>query len=373
MVLRTYNYRIYPTKNQRIKLEGMLEELRWTYNYFLEQRKSAWEKEKKNISHYDQMKLLPAMKAERPSLDQVYSQSLQDIPCRIDLAFNAFFRRVKAGQTPGYPRFKSKDRFNSFKYPQTNLGFKITSDSKIKLSKIGSVKIKLHRTPPSIIKNCVVKRTGSGKWFVSLVGETLAKRLEPNASIVALDMGIKCFATLHDGTHIDNPKYTKKSSEKLAKAQRELAHLEKGTPKRHKQKRNVIRIHEKIKNQRHNFTHEISRQLVNKYHIIAVEDIQVNRMFSNENPKVFNRCLQDVAWSQFFSCLTYKAEEAGRTLVKVNPAYTSQDCSRCGTRKLMPLENRVYHCDVCGLELDRDHNAALNIKRLATQSLERCS
>lgn len=371
--MRTYKYRIYPTKNQRAKLGSILDECRWLYNYFLEQRKSAYEKEKKSLSHYDQMAQLPVLKETRPSLKVVYAQTLQSVAERLDFAFNGFFRRVKGGETPGYPRFKSADRFNSFIYPQTNIGFKLIGDHKISLSKIGHVRIKLHRSPPTVIKTCTVKRSPSGKWFVCLVGESTSKKLQPLNTQVAVDVGIQSFATLSDGTKIDNPKFLKKSEAKLTRAQRKLSKLEKGTAKRAKQKRVVCRVHEKIKNRRTDFAHKVSRQLVNQFGAIFVEDIQANKFIKAENLRIFNKCQQDAAWSQFFNYLTYKAEEAGRLLVRVNPAYTSQDCSRCGTRKLVPLEARVYHCDVCGLGLDRDHNAALNILRLGTQSLARKS
>jgi len=369
MSLKCYKYRIYPTKNQRIRLNSILDECRWLYNYFLEQRRDAWDKEKKSLSHYDQMNLLPGMKKQHTSLTYVYAQTLQEVATRLDLAFQAFFRRCKAGETPGYPRFKSADRYNSFTFPQTDCGFMLTCNHKIKLSKVGCIKIKLHRKPPAIIKTCTVKRMSTGKWFVFLVGEVEPAVPPISTSTVAIDIGIKTFATMSDSSKIENPKFFKQSEEKLACAQRKLAKQKVGTEKRARAKLAAARVYEKMKNQRHDFAHQHSRALVNKYSTIFIENIETNKFINPGQLRVFNRAQRDVAWSQFFTFLLYKAEDAGRVVVKVNPAYTSQDCSSCHTRKLMPLEQRVYHCDVCGLELDRDYNAALNILRLGTQSL----
>ena len=234
--MRSYKYRIFPTNNQRIKLTKMLDECRWYYNYFLEERKNLWGKEKESIGCYAQMKELPVLEKTRGSLKFTYAQSLCDVATRLDLAFNSFFRRVRNKETPGFPRFKSLDRYNSFTYPQAIQGVKLTSDHKIKLSKIGSIKIKLHRKPPEIIKQCIVKRSPSGKWFVCLVGEVETKQLPAKDTQVALDVGIQSFATLDDGSKIENPKFLKYSQNKLAKAQKKLNKLLKGSEKRSKQK-----------------------------------------------------------------------------------------------------------------------------------------
>ena len=369
MSIITYKFRLSPTKNQRVKLGNILEECRWLYNHFLEQRKTAWESDKKNLSCYDQMKLLPALKRAHPSLKTVYAQSLQEVPYKIDRAFTSFFRRVKLGQTPGYPRFKGRDRLHSFSFPQANYGYKLIGNKQLRIAKVGHVKIKMHRTMPDAIKTCTITKSPSGKWYACFSCEVAKKLLKSNDKKVALDVGIKTFATLSNEDVIPNPKFFKQSQDKLAKAQKKLAKLEKGSVKRAKARKIVCRIHEKIANQRNNFCHQVSRALVNNFGTIIIEDIQVNKMIKKENLNVFNRSQTDTAWSLFFNFLTYKAEDAGRLLVKVNPAYTSQDCSTCGTRQLMPLSQRTYSCEACGLELDRDYNAALNILRLGTQSL----
>jgi len=369
MSTKSFKFRLEPTKNQRVKLDNILEECRWLYNHFLEQRKNAWEKDKKSIDCYEQSKLLPKLKQKRPSLKIVYSQALQNIPIKIDKAFYAFFRRIKLGQKPGYPRFKEKGRLHSFIFPQMNSGYKITPTSKLRLFGVGHIKINIHRALPGNVKTCTITKSPSGKWYACFVCEVPEKRLKFNGEMVALDVGIKTFATLSNEDTISNPKFFKQSQDKLAKAQKKLSALEKGSEKRAKCRKIVCRIHEKISNQRNNFCHQVSRKLVNSFGTIFIEDIQVNKMIKKENLKVFNRSQTDTAWSMFFNFLTYKAEDAGRVLVKVNPAYTSQDCSSCGTRKLMPLEQRTYSCEKCGMIKDRDFNAALNILRLGTQSL----
>ena len=189
--------------------------------------------------------------------------------------------------------------------------------------------------------------------------------LPANPISVGIDVGIKTFSTLSDGTVIENPKFFKQSAKRLAQKQRKLELQQKGSKERIKTKQIVSKIHERIAFQRSNFAHQESRKIVNQYGRIFVEDITVNDMNSH---RCLNRSIRDVAWSQFFSLLSYKAESAGREFRKVNPAYTSQTCSSCGHRQKMPLSERTYSCPCCGMEKDRDHNASLNILRLGLES-----
>ncbi len=362
-MLKTFKYRIYPTKKQVRIMSQWLEECRWLHNYFLEERRKAWEERKESLSYHKQANELPELKKKRPSLTIVYSQVLQNVAVRVDLAFKHFFRRVKNGEKPGYPRFKSANRYKSFTYPQ--FGFKVSGD-RLHLSGIGEVKIVLHRPLEGRVKTCTIKQTATGKWFAIFACEVETKHLPENQEAVGIDIGLHSFATFSTGECVEAPRFFRQEEKALAKAQRKLSRLEKGTWEYERQCKVVARIHERIAWKRHNFTHQLSRKIVNRFSIIAVEDIHANRM-------VHNHCLAksilDAAWSEFFSKLAYKAEEAGRKLVKVNPAYTSQDCSRCGHRQHMPLSERVFKCPCCGLELDRDYNAALNILRLGLQSL----
>jgi len=364
VIKRTYKYRIAPTKRQITLFNQTLDECRWLYNHLLEQRKNAWEKEKKSISCFDQCNSLKKLKQERPSLKMVYSQVLQNVAVRLDLAFQSFFRRVKSGEKPGYPRFRGQGWYDSFTYPQR--GFKIENNT-LSLSKIGSIKVKLHRPIEGTIKNLTIRRQ-NGKWYACFSCEIVPKPLKKSKKAVGIDVGISSFATLSSGEKIENPRFFKTEQKALAKAQRKLSGQRKGTPERQKAKKIVARIHERISNRRNNFCHQVSRKLVNRFGRICIEDLSINRMKQN-NFRSLNRSINDVAWGQFTQYLAYKAENAGRQVIKINPAFTSQDCSKCGYRQVKKLSNRIHRCSSCGFEIDRDHNASLNILALGLQDI----
>ena len=359
-----FQYRIYPTKQHITKLNATLDECRWLYNHLLEKRKETYEQTGKGLTCYQQQATYPIVKQERPSLTTVHSQVLQNVAVRIDLAMQAFFRRVKAGENPGYPRFRGRDRYDSFTFPQS--GFSITHDECVVLSKIGRIKMVYHRPIRGKIKTCTIHRASTGKWYACFSVECEPERLPENSEQVGIDVGLKTFATLSDGTEITNPRFFRKEEKALAKVQRKHSQLTKGTPERRKHRKAVARVHERIAFRRENFTHQESRKIVNAFGVICVEDLQTNRL-------LYNHCLaksiSDAAWSAFFSQLASKAAEAGSQLIKVNPAYTSQDCSRCHHRQKMPLSERVYHCPCCLLIIDRDLNAALNIKAVGLYSV----
>ena len=360
---RGFKYRIYPTRAQATMLMSTLEECRWLYNHFLEERKLLWEQEQKHTSRFDQINSIGLLRETRPTLGLVHSHVLQNISGRVDLAFAAFFRRVKAGEKPGYPRFKGKGWYKSFTYPDS--GFSIPEDGFVRLSKIGLVKIKYHRPIEGMLKTCTVSRTQTGKWFVSFSCVVEPSPLPPNPSEVGVDMGLTTFATFSDGAKIANPRFFQRERKALAKAQRA------------RKKHATALVHERIENKRRNFAHQWSKRVVAKYGTICVEKLVVDKMLTGASRK--NRDPQkkgaksvniaDAAWSQFLSYLAYKAESAGRRFVQVNPAYTTQTCSCCGARKKMPQNVRTYRCPVCGLEMNRDLNAAKNILRAGLCSL----
>ncbi len=361
-MLKTFKYRIYPTKKQIRIMNQWLEECRWLFNHFLAERKEAWEKEQRSINYHSQATSLPALKEQRPSLANVHSQVLQNVAVRIDLAFKAFFRRVKAGEKPGYPRFRGKGRYDSFTFPQS--GFTLDGNI-LRLSKIGNVKVVLHRPVGGRIKTCTIKRSSTGKWYVMFSCEWEPTPLPENNEAVGIDVGLHSFATLSTGEQIESPKFFRQEEKALAKAQRKLSKAE-DTSERKKRRKVVARIHERIAWKRQNFIHQHSHRIVNRFGIIAVEDIHVNRMVHNH---CLAKSISDAAWSGFFQLLAYKAAWAGRQFVAVNPAYTSQTCSACGHRQKMPLSERVFECSCCGLVLGRDHNAARNILGLGRQAL----
>ena len=364
---KTFKYRLYPTAKQKKSLQLSLDACRWVYNKTLETRKQAWEERKESLSRYDTSNLLTQWKQDNQLLDSAYSQCLQNVTMKVDLAFRAFFRRVKAGETPGYPRFKGFDRYDSFTFPQS--GFNFTEDQ-LKISKVGSIKINKHREISGNIKTLTIRRTNN-KWYACFSCEIIPKPLRKVKKVVGIDVGLESFATFSTGEKIDNPRFFKTDEKRLAKVQRRLSKAEKGTPDRAKQRKKVSCIHERIVNRRNDFAHKLSHKIVDKYQTIVFEKLNVKNMMSNHT-KIFghklNKSIGDVAWSQFTQYTVYKAEDAGRTVVFVDPRNTSKRCSRCGQLVEKKLSDRVHRCS-CGLVLDRDENAAINILSLGIQTL----
>ena len=334
-----------------------MRECRGLYNQLLAERRAAFEETGKSPSWYDQKRRLPELKESNPVLREIYSQVLQDVALRLDLAFKAFFRRVKSGDTPGYPRFRGANRYDSFTYPQS--GFKVEK-SRIFLSKIGHIKAVIHRPLDSgaTVKTATVRKSATGKWFVCFSCEVEPEEFPESSEAVGVDVGLKDIIATSDGESVPAPKFFRKEEKDLARTQRRLSEAPKGSKERAKRCKAVASVHERIKNKRKNFAHQESRKLVNRYGFIAVEDLSVNRMVKNH---CLAKSIADAAWTDLTNKIAYKAEYAGRRFVKVNPAYTTQDCSRCGHRQVMPLSMRVYDCPSCGLSLDRDTNAAKNI------------
>lgn len=353
----TYKYRLYPTKAQQTAMQSSLDACRWVYNKTLEVRKEAWDERQENIGRYDTIKMIPDWKREHSFLINAYSQCLQEACTRVDLAFKAFFRRVKSGETPGYPRFKGS-WYKSFTYPQT--GFEIVDDNTLRLSKIGSVKIKLHRPIGGEIKTLTIKRNALGNWYACFSVEVEKTPLPPVSEVIGIDLGLKTFAVFSNGEIRNYPKFYKRDQNNLAKAQRKLSNAEKGSDEYKKRKRVVQHIHQRIKNRRDNFAHQLSREIVNEYQIIALEKLKIQDM-QNGNWRSMNRSIGDVAWRKFVQCLAYKAEKADRTCVLVDPKNTTQLCSDCGEIVKKDLSVRTHKCPHCGLVLDRDENAARNI------------
>jgi putative transposase len=368
---KTFRYRIYPTKAQATKLIHALDQCRWLYNNTLAYRRDAWETEQRNAGWYETKRRIPLLKAERPALATVHSQVLQNVTERLELAFQAFFRRVKAGEEPGYPRLRGVGRYSSLTYPQYGNGATLTDD-RLYLSKIGHVAIVLHRPLEGTPKTVTITHSSSGNWYVAFSCEWEPTPLPETEPVVGIDVGLHSFATLSDGTAIENPRFFRSEERALAKVQRAHSKLDKGTPRRRKHRKAVARVHERIAWRRQNHAHQHSRLIVNAHQVIAVEDLAVNRLVHNH---CLAKSISDAAWAEFATFLAYKAAWAGRQYVAVNPAYTSQDCHGCGHRQKMPLADRVYRCPCCGGAWDRDHNAALNIlarglTSIRTQSVE---
>ena len=374
---KSFKYRLFPTHKQATTLQWVLDRARELYNAALQERRDAYRMAGKSLNYYSQANQLPDIKQIREEYKNIHSQVLQDTLRRVDKAMQAFFRRCKGGETPGYPRFQGRDRYDSFCYPQG--GYSLTADNRVCLSKIGSIKVKLHRKIQGTIKTCTVKREGS-QWYVVFSCEVEPEKLPISYEEVGIDLGLVHFATLSNGSTIENPRYFRKGEKKREQLQQALARKKRGSHRRKKAVRKVAKAHRKVRNQRADFLQKESRQLVNRYQVIVFEELAPANMSRRAKPKQdaetgaylpnggsaksgLNKSIQDAGWGQFVQYCTYKAEEAGRTVLQVNPRYTSQVCSGCGTIKKKELSERWHSCE-CGTELDRDHNAAFNILRL---------
>lgn len=363
--MKTFKYRLRPSRSQRTQLHRTLELCRWVYNETLATRKNTWEQEKKSLSLYDTNKRLPFWKAEHPELGRVHSQVLQNVQERVDLAFKAFFRRVKAGEKPGYPRFRGYGRYASFTFKQS--GFELLPAGKgLLISKIGAVRIVLHRPIQGRVKTLTVQRDAVGNWYACFACEVDPQPLPYNELAVGVDVGLVSFATLSNGMKIENPHFFRHDEKELAKVQRLLARAEKGTPERAKRRKAVQHVHQRIANRRKDFAHKVSRELVGSFGMIVFEDLNIKNMLQNHR---LAKSISDAAWKQLIMYTTYKAENAGRVVVSVGPRNTSRMCSCCGTLVEKSLSVRVHQCPVCGLVMDRDENASNNILRLGLESL----
>jgi transposase, IS605 OrfB family, central region len=339
-------------------MNNILEQARWVYNETLALRKNAWESEKKSISLYASQKELTSWIYKKPELKAVNAQALQNVQVRVDLAFKAFFRRYKAGENPGYPRFKGQGWYKSITYPQT--GFRLHPDG-LYLSKIDRVKIILHRPIQGIIKTCTVKKTPTGKWFVYLSCETERPEPLPEAGKIAgIDLGLLTYVQCSDGYKINKPRFFNLEQRSLTKIQNRLQSK--------KTKHTEALIHERIKNKREDFCHKVSKKLIDKYDFIIHEDLNVKGMLEE---KEYSKSISDASWATLIQFLTYKAESAGRIIKAVDPRGTSQRCSQCGTTVYKTLKVRVHNCPHCGFKTSRDLNSALEILRLGLESVER--
>lgn len=355
---KAYKFRLYPTKEQRERIQFTLERCRLLYNRLLEERRIAYETDKTTLNYYNQANTFNERKQHVPALKQVHSQVLQDVAKRLDKAFHAFFRRVKSGETPGYPRFKSVGRYNSFTYPQG--GYSLDG-SKLRLSKIGDVKIKLHRQPQGKIKTCTVI-VKNGKYYACLSCEVESDPLQPCDDAVGIDLGVKHLAITSDGEFYEHPKFLRESERKLRRKQRMVSRRKKGSHRRRKAIQELSELHEHIANQRKDYAHKVSRKLVNQYGLIAFENLNTQGMIKNHH---LAKSIVDASWNQLVTYTTYKAEEAGRRVVLVDPKNTSQLCSNCGEIVPKKLSERVHRCEHCGYVQDRDVNAAQNILKRA--------
>jgi putative transposase len=358
-MLKAIVYRLYPSKSQKCGLDRTLETCRHWYNRCLAERKDAYEQEERTIGKYEQLRHVKTYKATNPYAGPVHSHVLQTVVQDLDKAFQAFFRRVKAGEKPGYPRFKGQHRFKSFGFKEYGNGFKVDG-RRLKVSGIGRLAVRWHRQVPGTIKTLRLTRK-AGKWYAVFTCEVQPALMPTTGVDIGIDVRLTSLITTSTGEHMEHPAWYRRAQRRLRVAQRRVSRRQKAGANRRKAIMALQREHERIANQRRDFLYKLSHRLLTHYDHLAVEDLRIRNMVQNH---YLSKSILDAGWGLFAAHLTSKAANAGREVVFVNPAYTSRTCANCGQIVLhLPLSQRVFRC-ACGYVADRDENAALNILRL---------
>jgi putative transposase len=414
MSIKAYKYRIYANKATIDKLYRVLNLCRELYNAGLQERRDAYEiMVKRHPNYYDEpmrkqltkehaigvyeqkRNLVEIKEVLRPEYQDIASHVLQDVLFRLEKAYKRFFQRVKNGEKPGHPRFQGCNRYTSFTYPD-GAGWKLDAQKRptdkkgivrvnLRLTKIGTVKLHLHRDMAGTIKTLTIKGEGA-QWYACFTCEIgKPEALDVASEDVGIDLGVTHFAALSTEEFIENPRHYRRAEKRLKKLQKAVSRKKRGSHRRKKAVQAVARAHRKIRNQRADFLHKEARKLVNRFQIIVFEDLQTAHLVKRPHPKQdeetgqylpngaaakagLNKSISDAGWNQFVQYCIYKAAWAGRTLVQVDPKYTSQICSGCGTIVKKTLEERWHSC-ACGTELDRDTNSAKLILNLGYQQL----
>jgi putative transposase len=367
-VCKTFKYKLLPTPEQEQALATVLWRCRELYNAGLQERKAAWEKCGVSVTFGMQSAQLPGIKEVRPEYRDINAQVLQDVLHRLDRAFAAFFRRLQAGARPGYPRFQAKDRYNSFTYPQMGEhGGAALDGSMLTLSKIGGIRLRLHRPLQGTPKTVTISREADGWYACISCADVPIEPLPATGQETGIDVGLKVFLVTADGAVVENPRHHRTAERQLAKAQRRVSRRTKGSKRRRKAVRLLARTHQQVKRQRRDFHHKTTLALLRTYDTIYLEDLPVRNLVRNP---YLAKSISDAGWAAFRTILEAKAACAGRQVIAVPAQYTSQDCSgvlpdgsRCLQRVAKSLSVRTHVCPSCGLVLDRDENAALNIRR----------
>ncbi len=380
---KAYKYKVCPTPQQEAALDETLWRCRTLYNVALEQRKLWWERgEGKSPTRSQQEAELKDIRDEMPEYAAIHSHVLQDVLARLDKAFQAFFRRLKAGEKagekPGYPRFQGRSRYHSFTYKEYGNGARLDNGFLV-VSKIGRLAIRLHRPLAGTPKTVTISREADGWYAIISCANVPMQPLPPTGRETGIDVGLKVFLVTAHGLVVENPRHFRTSERRIAKADKHVARCQKGSKGRKKAVIRRAKAYQHVKRQRRDFHHKTALQLVRENDVLYLEDLQVAHLNRRPAPKPdgkggylpngakrkagLNTSMSDAGWGQFRSILEAKAACAGRQVVAIPPAYTSQDCSGCGERVPKSLSIRTHVCPSCGLVMDRDENAALNIFR----------
>ena len=351
---KTFKYRLYPNAAQQELLRVQLSEACRLYNAALQERRDAYKSHGKSLNYYHQANQLKEIRASG-DLALANYHCCQDVLKRVHKAFDAFFRRIKGKQKAGYPRFRSHRRYDSITFPSHGDGNKLL-EKHLRVQGGGDI-LPLTGRCNLIIKTVSVKREGN-HWYACFSCQVSAQPLPENTNQIGIDVGLASFATLSTGEIVDNPRHFAKAEKRLRRTQRRVSRRKKYSKGWRKAVQFVQNVHRDIRNQRHDFQHKLSREIVDANQFIAVEDLQVKGLAGGRLAK----SVADVGWSSFLNMLAYKAESAGRQLVRVDPRGTSQRCP-CGKRARKKLADRQHVC-TCGLRTTRDHASSLEILRL---------
>ncbi len=362
---KTYKYSLKVTPEQERALDGIMWACRRLYNTALEQRIILYKQRGVTLSRYEQEAELKDLRAASPDYAAIHSHLLQEVLARLDKTYQAFFRRMQAGEKPGFPRFHGRYRYHSFTYKEFGNGARLDNGFLV-LSKIGRIAVRWSRPLEGAPKTITISREADG-WYVCFsCADVPLQPLAATGQETGIDLGIESFATLSDGTMIHNPRCYRRAERRLKTAQRRAARRKKGSNRRRKAVKLLAKTHLKVKRQRADFHHKTALHLVREYDTIYHEDLQVTNMVKNHH---LAKSIHDAGWRGFFTILAFKAVCTGKRVVAVNPAYTSQTCSGCGVVVRKGLSVRWHSCPDCGTSLHRDHNAAKNIER-AGQALQ---
>jgi putative transposase len=365
---KTFKYRIYANKETLANAENCLELCRRLYNCALAERIYAYKMKGVTLSCFDQIKELTQMKKENSEYCLINLSVLQEVIERVNRAYISFFNRIKKGNGKfGFPRFKSKNRYNSFTLKQT--GWKVNGKY-LSISKVGTFKLILSRQIGGDIKTVTISRSSMNKWFACFNCDNVPETKLPKSSdIIGIDVGIKSFLVDSDGNKVDNPTYYRKSERLLRRRQRVLCRRKKGSINRRKARILVAKAHEKVTNQRYDFLHKLSTSYIRGYGTLVFEDLNIQGMVKNSH---LAKSISDCGWGLFYRLCEYKAEEAGRRIIRIPRSEpTSKTCSECGAiNQELKLSDRNWLCKSCGTYHDRDFNAAKNIKRVGQTQQE---
>jgi len=375
-----YQYKLRPTKKQTVEFDRWLSLLCSQYNYLLADRFNWYEQNRspvnacplicylpelrENPDYFSQKKTLPQLKKTHPWYSEIYSQVLQDVVKRVKVTFDRFLKGDSNGKRSGRPRFKARNRYRTFTYPQMKEG--VRQGNLINLPMFGKVKVILHRQIPDgfKIKTASVTKKADGYYLTLSLEDATVPEIKPDFnpySMTGIDVGLKEFLTTSEGETVAIPQHYRKSQKRLKNIQKRVSRRQKGSNRRGKAVKQLGKQHKKVADRRKDFHFKTANDLLKKYDVVAVEDLNVKGLARTRLAK----SVLDAGWSSFLSILANKAENAGLVVISVKASGTSQDCSNCGVKVPKKLQERWHDCPNCGCRLDRDHNAAINIKNRA--------